>query len=181
MNFFKKLFGKSPKKAGCSARGMIVFRHTAEVIAAEALLKQAGMEVQVKGPPPALRTGCDMVIEFPLISELEAIRILNDAKITPIQVATVEDVLSEPVSLFHVKDFGDYLMVRAANMKITVAKQSREIVNISGGGCPDVPYLAEIMVGKSLSSAPEPRTLGKTLCAYALQLAYQEMVRQCHG
>jgi len=181
MNFFKKLFGKSPKEAGVSARGMIVFHHTAEVIAAETLLKQAGMEVQVKGPPPALRTGCDMVIEFPLISELEAIRILNQAKITPIQVVTVEDPLLEPVSLFHVKDFGDYLMVRAANMKITVAKHNQEIVNISGGGCPDVPYLAEVMVGKSLLSAPEPRTMGKTLCGYALQLAYKEIIRQCHG
>lgn len=164
-----------------SARGMMVFHHTAEVIAAESLLKQAGMKVQVKGPPPALRTGCDMVIEFPLISELEAIRILTREKITPIQTVPVQDVLLEPVSLFHVKDLGDYLMVRAANMKITVAKHSQEIVNISGGGCPDVPYLAEAMVGKRLSSAPEPRTLGKTLCGYALQLGYEEMIRQCHG
>jgi hypothetical protein len=33
-------------------------------------------------------------------------------------------------------------MIRAANMKLTVDKDTMVIVNISGGGCPDVPYLA---------------------------------------
>ena len=64
-------------------------------------------------------------------------------------------------------------MVRAANMKLTVDKET-PIVNISGGGCPDVPYLAREMVGKSLVRRP-PREIGHTLCGYALQLAYEEM------
>jgi hypothetical protein len=85
------------------------------------------------------------------------------------------------VDLFNVKDFGDYLMVRAANMKITVEKAERRIVNISGGGCPDVPFLAERLIGKTLTQAPEPRTLGSTLCGYALQLAYEELRRRCPG
>ena len=57
---------------------------------------------------------------------------------------------------FKIKDFGRYLMVQAANMKLTVEKESLTIVNISGGGCPDVPYLAEQMVGKSLERSSEP-------------------------
>jgi hypothetical protein len=85
------------------------------------------------------------------------------------------------VSLFHVKDFGDYLMVRAANMKITVRKEDLRIVNVSGGGCPDVPYLAEKLVGRTLYDSPQPRSLGHTLCGYALQLAYEELVRRCPG
>jgi hypothetical protein len=64
-------------------------------------------------------------------------------------------------------------------MKITVRKSDRMIVNISGGGCPDVPYLADRLVGRTLESAPEPRSLGSTLCGYALQLAYEEMKRSC--
>ncbi|PKN28474.1 MAG: hypothetical protein CVU64_13185, partial [Deltaproteobacteria bacterium HGW-Deltaproteobacteria-21] len=87
--------------------------------------------------------------------------------------------LLQPVDLFHVKDFGEYLMVRAANMKLTIEKSTRTIVNISGGGCPDVPYLAKEMVGKSLAEAPSPREIGHTLCGYALQLAYEEMERRC--
>jgi hypothetical protein len=85
----------------------------------------------------------------------------------------------EPVSIFFVRDYGDFLMVQAANMKITVDKENLTIVNISGGGCPDVPYLAAKMVGCRLNEAPEPRSIGHTLCGYALQLAYEEMCRKC--
>ena len=72
-------------------------------------------------------------------------------------------------------------MVRAANMKMTVDKRDLRIVNISGGGCPDVPFLAESLVGKNLREAPEPRGMGHTLCGYALQLAYEELLRRCPG
>jgi len=54
-------------------------------------------------------------------------------------------------------------------------------VNVSGGGCPDVPFLAESLVGKSLREAPPPRSIGHTLCGYALQLAYEELLRRCPG
>lgn len=164
---------------GLSDRGLLIFEHTSEVIKAESLLRQAGIDVAVKGPPPEVRTGCDLAVEFPIISGLQASSILETAKIKPLQVLPIQDLLLEPVSLFNVKDFGEYLMVRAANMKITVDKRDLKIVNISGGGCPDVPYLAERLVGKTLTEAPEPRSLGSTLCGYALQLAYEEMRRRC--
>jgi len=64
-------------------------------------------------------------------------------------------------------------------MKLTVEKKSLLIVNISGGGCPDVPYLAQMMVGKNLRDTPRPDTIGHTLCGYALELALREMERQC--
>ena len=70
-------------------------------------------------------------------------------------------------------------VIRAANMKLTVHKKTMTIVNVSGGGCPDVPFLAQEMVGKPLSEAPSPRAIGHTLCGYALQLAYEEMRRRC--
>jgi len=70
-------------------------------------------------------------------------------------------------------------MIRAANMKLTIDKETKHIVNVSGGGCPDVPYLAQEMVGKTILDAPEPRKIGHTLCGYALQLAYEEMTRRC--
>ena len=34
------------------------------------------------------------------------------------------------------------------------------------------------MIGKTLSEAPSPRDLGHTLCGYALQLAYEELLRR---
>jgi hypothetical protein len=160
-------------------RGFLVFDNTSEVIRAEKTLKDQGWLVKVMGPPPEIRRGCDLVIEFPLLKELEIIRILKAAGLPPLQVVPVNSPLLAPVNLFQVKDFGPYLMVRAANMKITVAKDSGVIVNVSGGGCPDVPYLAQAMVGKSLAAAPRPRDIGHTLCGYALQLAVEEMERRC--
>ena len=189
-SLFKKIFSVidssgnpsgAPGKTPINARGIILFDHTSDVIRAEEALKTAGMDVCVKGPPPEVRTGCDMAIEFPLVSELEVNQILERKRIKPIGVLPLQDLLLEPVSLFNTKDFGDFLMVRAANMKITIDKRDLRIVNISGGGCPDVPYLADRLVGKTLKDSPEPRSLGKTLCGYALQLAYEELVKRCSG
>jgi hypothetical protein len=167
------------KEAFQTDHGILVFEHTSEVIQAENLLKTSGWEVRVMGPPPEIQTGCDLVIVFPLIEQLEIVRLLTARDNAPLQVVPVTDPLLEPVSLFQVKDFGAYLMVRAANMKITVDKQTRIIVNISGGGCPDVPWLAGQMVGQPLDEAPDPLEIGHTLCGYALGLAYKEMKHQC--
>jgi hypothetical protein len=164
---------------GMKDRGILVFENTGEVIRAENRLAQTGWKIRVMGPPPEIRTGCDLVIEFPLIEKLEILRILEAGGIVPLQAVPVSSPLLEPVDIFFTTDYGRFLMVRAANMKITVEKETRTVVNISGGGCPDVPYLAAEMIGKSLGEAPSPRSIGHTLCGYALQLAYEEIVRQC--
>ncbi len=182
-NFLKKPLARQDagrnKDRLQSDHGILVFENTSEVIQAERLLKKSGWDVRVMGPPPEIQTGCDLVILFPLIEQLEIVRLLASRSNAPLQVVPVTDPLLEPVSLFQVKDFGDYLMVRAANMKITVDKQTRIIVNVSGGGCPDVPWLAGEMVGKPLAEAPDPLEIGHTLCGYALGLAYKEMKNQC--
>lgn len=162
-------------------RGLLLFEHTGDVIRAETCLKKLGIDVKVKGPPPEIRTGCDLAIEFPIILQMRITEALASKDIVPLKVLSLDDLLIEPVSLCHTKDFGEYLMVRAANMKMTIRKSDRTIVNISGGGCPDVPYLADQLVGKCLDHAPEPRALGQTLCGYALQIAYEELLRTCHG
>ena len=180
LGFFKKKKPTSDKKErGTSADlGILVFENTSEVIQAEKILKKAEWSIRVMGPPPEIQTGCDLVIEFPLIEELNILRELGKENVSPLKVVPVTAPLLEPVSLFQTKDFGEYLMVRAANMKITIGKKNMKIVNISGGGCPDVPYLAQEMIGKTLTEAPRPRDLGHTLCGYALELAYEELLRK---
>ncbi|NWF76122.1 MAG: DUF3343 domain-containing protein [Nitrospirae bacterium] len=177
-----KMFKKKVKiesESNKQDRGILVFENTSEVIRAENILKTDGWEIRVMGPPPEIRTGCDLVIEFPLIEELNILRRLEDYKLKPLNVVPVSNALLKPIDLFHIKDFGQYLMVRAANMKITVDKNNLTIVNISGGGCPDVPYLASEMVGKHLAQSPSPKSIGHTLCGYALQLAYEEIKKKC--
>ena len=157
--------------------GFLVFQHTGEVIQAERGLQAAGFRVEVKGPPPELRTGCDMVLTFPLMKEHAVRRVLEELRLTPLNVVPVSATMLEPVSLFRVTDYGQWIMVQAANVKLTFERESGLIVNISGGGCPDVPYLAGLLVGRSLDDAEEPRLKGHTLCSYALQKAFIEARR----
>ena len=172
-NFFSRLAevfqgkprkGASPPSRTSTEYGFLVFQHTGEVIRAERILREAGFAVEVKGPPPELRTGCDMIIVFDLMQEPLIRNALGAARLEPIQSVPMRDTLLEPVSLFHVQDYGDWFMVRAANMKITVERATGKIVNVSGGGCPDVPYLAalltELYEKKSLTKAALARQAG---------------------
>ncbi|MEA1968081.1 MAG: DUF3343 domain-containing protein [Thermodesulfobacteriota bacterium] len=161
------------------ARGFLVFENTSEVIRAESILKKEGWDIRVMGPPPEIRGGCDLVIEIPLIEELNILRTLHKAMVQHEQVVPVSSPLLQPVDIFNTKDFGQYLMIRAANMKLTIDKETMVIVNISGGGCPDVPYLAKKMVGLTIFESPAPREIGHTLCGYALELAFEEIKKQC--
>lgn len=170
---------KSGKEGKSPDRGFLVFHNTSEVIRAESILKKQGWDVRVMGPPPELRTGCDLVIEFPLVEQLNILRVLEEKKIPPIEMVPVDSPLLKPIDLLRTKDYGNYIMVRAANMKLTVEKNTLKIVNISGGGCPDVPYIAEELVGKTLREAPSPKEIGHTLCAYALHMAYEELKKKC--
>jgi hypothetical protein len=102
------------------------------------------------------------------------VRALENINLAPVDLVHVVNESLRPTEICRVKDFEDYFMVRAANMKITFDKKSRTIVNISGGGCSDVPYLASEMIGKSLADAPSPRDIGYTLCAYTLAIAFEE-------
>jgi hypothetical protein len=182
MSFFDVFKGLRPKSSAegrALDRGLLIFENTSEVIRAERVLKAKGWGIRVMGPPPEIRSGCDLVIEIPLIEELHILRTLQQEGVLPRELVPVNSPLLQPVDLFHTKCFGRYLMVRAANMKLTVDKETSTIVNVSGGGCPDVPYLAQEMVGKILMEAPSPREIGHTLCGYALQLAYEEAQRRC--
>ncbi len=179
--FFLATEKKSASTATISDRGMLVFAHTGEVIAAENILRDAGFAVEVQGPPPDLHSGCDMILVIELMYEVAILSELHKHKAAPLQVLPLAHNMLEPVSLYHVHDYGQWLMVRAANMKITVEKDSSIIVNISGGGCPDVPYLAHKLVGLTLAQAEEPRHMGQTLCCYSLQKAFTEARRLLCG
>ena len=62
-----------------------------------------------------------------------------------------------------------------------VRQKQGKIVNVSGGGCPDVPYLAALLTGQCIGEAEEPRVKGQTLCSYSLQRAFEEARRLWRG
>ena len=71
-------------------------------------------------------------------------------------------------------DFGDWVMVKAANMKLTYEKKTGKIVNTSGGGCPDIPVMHAELLDKRVDEAPRPADIGYTLCSLMLDRALEE-------
>ncbi len=177
MKWFKKNKKKTPGNGKPATRGLLIYPDTGSVMQVEQILKEEGYDIKVVSPPPKYRTGCDLSVEYPLVEELGIRRLLDTIGLSPLEVIRISSDNLEPLKLVRVKDFGRYLMVRAANMKITVDKESLVIVNISGGGCPDVPYLAREMVGKPIGQAPDPIKIGFSLCAYSLGTAREELLR----
>jgi hypothetical protein len=158
-------------------RGLLVFAHPTTVISVEELLKDEGYEIRVVSPPTQYRTGCDLCVEFPLDEEAAITELLNITGLVPLDVVPITTKGMEPLQFVRRKDFGEYLMVRAANMKMTVEKKTKIIVNVSGGGCPDVPFLATEMLGKRLRDAPSPGEVGFSLCAYSLNTSREEIIK----
>jgi hypothetical protein len=86
---FLKKSGPEVEEGARADCGFLVFENTSEVIQAQNLLKKKGWEIRVMGPPPEVRSGCDLVIEFPLIEELKITKVLQDAGIPPLQAVPV--------------------------------------------------------------------------------------------
>jgi hypothetical protein len=59
-------------------------------------------------------------------------------------------------------------------MKLTFDKKTGVILNISGGGCPDIPFLHISMLDKKLTEVVRPKDKGYTLCALMLDRAFTE-------
>lgn len=170
----KKNNVKQPQKP---TRGLLIYPHAATVVSVEEVLKDEGYDIRVVSPPPSYRTGCDLSVEIPLAEEAIICSILETIGLAPIDVMPITGKHMEPLRFISTVDYGDYLMVRAANMKMTVDKLTKEIVNISGGGCPDIPFIAVKMQGLRLRETPSPGEIGFSLCAYSLNHAYEEIIK----
>jgi len=185
MGILKKLFRSRREQSDSDqsqVRGLLIYENVNDVIQAETVLKKSGYDyIRVVAPPPDYRTGCDLSLEFPIVEQVGIVRTLEEHNLSPMETIHLSEDALKPVEICKTKDFGDYIMVRAANMKLTFEKASQKIVNISGGGCSDVPYLANEMIGKTLSEAPSPREIGYTLCAYSLAIAFEEAKKQWEG
>ncbi|MDU9051114.1 MAG: DUF3343 domain-containing protein [Candidatus Electrothrix sp. Rat3] len=180
MNWFKKKEKPSQEENDKQdvTRGLLIFAHPTTVIDVEHILRDEGYEIRVVSPPPSYRTGCDLSVEFPMEAEAAITELLNNANLTPLDVVPITSKGMEPLHFVRKKWYGKYLMVRAANMKITVDTETKIIVNISGGGCPDVPYLATELIGQHINEAPDLTEVGFSLCAYSLNTAREELVRE---
>ena len=178
-NLFK--LKKETKKESLEGKGLIIFENTKDAMKAENILK-GKYKIKVVAPPVEIREGCDLAIEYDLIDEVGIRRELEKNNIEPLKFISLTDYSLKPLELIKIKEVDGFVMVRCGNMKITLDKEGN-IVNISGGGCPDVPYLTLKLKGRNIKDIKEdetPKSLGYTLCAYTLNKAFEkarELVR----
>jgi hypothetical protein len=164
------------QKAKFVGDGIIIFHDVAGAMKGEKTVKNADYEVKLVAPPPEMRMGCDLALEINLVEQHGIERLFKEKDIPYKQILPLTKGSTRVCEVVKITDFGQWIMVKAGNMKLSFEKGSGMVVNISGGGCPDIPYLNAEMVGKTLPEAPQPRELGYTLCATMLQRAYEEAV-----
>lgn len=169
------------QKTIVAADGIITFADVASAMKAEKVIQMAGYEVKLVAPPPELRMGCDLALAISLVQQRGIERLLQDQQLSYAKIMPISKGSTQMCEIVKVTDFGQWMMVKAGNMKLSYEKVTGAIVNISGGGCPDIPYLHAEMVDKPLSQAPHPRDLGYTLCATMLQRAYDESLQLEQG
>ena len=167
------IFKSKGKAVKFDGEGIIIFPDVACAIRAERLLAAAGYQSKLVAPPPQLRKGCDLGLEINLTEKPGIERFLKAKDADYLDILPVKGT-GELLSLVQITDFGTETMVKAGNMKLTFDKQTGTILNISGGGCPDIPYLHLQMVDKHLQEAPRPKAHGFTLCSLMLDRAFSE-------
>ena len=165
---------KRKSKAKFEGGGLVLFADVEHAILTEKMFKSTGYAVRLVAPPPELRKGCDLAIEINLVEQPGIERLLKDKGMAYVSVDPIRISTAPLLDVVKVTDFGDWVMVKAGNMKLTFDKGSGIVVNMSGGGCPDIPYLYTELIGKQLAEAPRPRDIGFTLCALMLERALEE-------
>ena len=169
------------KKAPFEGAGLVLFEDVHDAMRAEKALRKADYAVKLVAPPAELRKGCDLALEINLVEQPGIERALNESDASYVSVAPLRVGTSPLLEIVKATDFGDQVMVKAGNMKLSFDKASGIIVNVSGGGCPDIPYLHAELVDKKLSEASRPRDIGFTLCALMLDRALEECLTVWQG
>jgi len=154
-------------------RGLVVFETVEDAIKAEEILKKANHTVRLVAPPPTFRMGCDLAVEINLVEQLSVEKLLSGKNVNYLKVFPLKGE-GELLDTVKVTNFKEATMVKAGNMKLTFEDRTGIILNVSGGGCPDIPYLSVSLIGRKLTKAPRPKKNGLTLCAMMLDRAFVE-------
>ena len=165
---------KWKKKPAFEGGGLVLFMDVQSALKAEKALKCTGHAVKLIAPPPELRKGCDLAVEINLVEQPGIERVFDENDVFYVEIVPLGEGYSKLLDIVQVTDFGDWVMVKAGNMKLTFDKETGVIVNTSGGGCPDIPLMHAELVDRKLTEAPKPKEIGFTLCSLMLHRALEE-------
>lgn len=171
LNFLKKIFEKKYEKP----KGILLYGSVQEVIQTHKMLEREGFQVRLVAPPPEVRVGCDLAIEFNLIEQEAVETLVKKEESIPYKIVSTKEMLPDILKRSLIVEIDGYTMCKAGNMKITIDKKEHRIVNISGGGCPDIPYVAEQLYNTRIEEAKNPIEIGNSLCSYMLQISFDSL------
>jgi hypothetical protein len=170
-NRLKRIFSTRYEKP----KGILLYGTVQEVILVNKWLATQGFKVRLVAPPPEIRVGCDLAIEFDLIEQETIETILKREGKMPQKMVSTKEMLPDILKKSSIIEIDGYLMCKAGNMKITIDKTEHKIVNISGGGCPDIPYVAQHLYGLRIEEARNPIDIGNSLCSFMLQISFDAL------
>ena len=174
LKFLKKIFSKEYEKP----KGILLYGSVQEVIQTNKMLESEGFQVRLVAPPPEVRVGCDLAIEFNLIEQEAIETTIKKEGSDPYKIVSTKEMLPDILKRSLIVEIDGYIMCKAGNMKITIDKHEHRIVNISGGGCPDIPYVAEQLYKVRIQEARNPIEIGNSLCSYMLQISFDALKKK---
>ncbi len=130
LDWLKRLFSSRYEKP----KGILLYGTVQEVILVNRMLSSQGFKVRLVAPPPEVRVGCDLAIEFDLIEQEAIETVLKQEGNVPQKMVSTKEMLPDILKRSSIIEINDYLMCKAGNMKVTIDKREHIIVNISGGG-----------------------------------------------
>jgi len=130
LDWLKRIFSTRFEKP----KGILLYGTVQEVILVHKMLATQGYRVKLVAPPPEVRVGCDLAIEFELIEQETIETVLKQAGTIPQKIVSTKEMLPDILKKSSIIEIDDYIMCKVGNMKITIDKQLHKIVNISGGG-----------------------------------------------
>ena len=172
---------KRKKEQSFDGEGLLLFAQVPDAMKAEKILKNSGYIIKLVAPPPALRKGCDLALQINLVEQPGIERTLKEKDAEYIEITPLKNENQEILGIVKITDFDNAVMVKAGNMKLTFDRKNGVILNISGGGCPDIPYLYIELIDKKITEAPRPKDIGFTLCALMLERALDESLEIWEG
>lgn len=172
---------KRKKDTSFDGEGLLLFAQVPDAMKAEKILKNSGYLIKLVAPPPALRKGCDLALQINLVEQPGIERTLKEKEAEYIEITPLKNENQEILGIVKITDLDNAVMIKAGNMKLTFDRKSGVILNISGGGCPDIPYLYTELIDKKITEAPRPKDIGFTLCALMLERALDESLEIWEG
>ena len=110
------------RKKEISGKGIVILKSVLEAMRAEKVLRGFGYCIRMVAPPPDIRSGCDLAVEFDIIERTGVERTLHKHRIIPLDIIIADDVGLRPLEITREVDFGRHLMVKAGNVKLTFEK-----------------------------------------------------------